>query len=91
MLEPKKAITHIGYAQQYEAGKFRRWLETAEASVETDAEGRTTVHVFENRILRGASGYTCFVPVGTKPPFPPPPKEKAQRPGAQQSADDEEI
>lgn len=80
MLEPKKQITHIGWAQQYEAGKFRRWLETAEACMETDGQGQTIVHVFENRIMRGHSGYTCFVPVGVKPIDPPPKAKRPDRP-----------
>lgn len=83
MLDPKKPMTHIAWAQYYEAGKFREWVEIGKGRIDVDRDGAITAHVFENRIPRGDSGYTCLIPIGVRPPDPQPPR----RPGLESEDD----
>jgi hypothetical protein len=77
MLEQKKPMTHVAWAQYYEGGRFREWVEIGRGRIDVDSNGTVTAHVFENRIPRGGSGYTCLMPIGVKPPDPQP---QAKRP-----------
>ena len=80
MLDSKKPMTHTAWAQHYQGGQFRKWVETGEGRAEIDANGIVTVHVYEDRIPRGDSGYICLMPIGVKPPEPQPPQPRRPPP-----------
>ena len=84
MLDPKKPMTHIVWAQHYQGARFREWVEIGQARIEVDGKGNTIAHSLTNRIPRGDSGYTCLMPIGMKPPDPQP---QPKRPA---SSDEEE-
>jgi hypothetical protein len=65
-------MTHIAWSQHFRGGKFRKWVEVGEGRIEVDSTGAATVHVFEDRSVRGDSGYTCLLPVGIRPADPQP-------------------
>ena len=71
-MEQKKPLTHIQWAQHYEAGRFREWIEIGRGRIEKDESGNTTAHAYSNRIPRGDNGYTCLLPIGVRPPDPAP-------------------
>jgi hypothetical protein len=77
MLDPKKPMTHIVWAQHYQGSRFREWVEIGRGCIEADGNGSTTGHVFTNRIPRGDSGYSCLLPIGVRPKDPEP---QAKRP-----------
>jgi hypothetical protein len=72
MLDPKKPMTHVVWAQHYQGTRFREWVEIGKARVEIDGNGNATVHSFTNRIARGDNGYTGIFPIGVRPPDPQP-------------------
>ena len=89
MLEQKKPTTHVAWAQYYEGGRFREWVEIGRGRIDVDDSGTAIAHVYENRIPRGGGGYTCLMPIGVRPPDPQP---QAKRPAQTSDAiGDQEI
>jgi len=86
MAEPEKPMTHVVWAKRYRGRHFLKWVQVGEARIEVDGTGVITVHVFEDCTVRGDTGYSCLLPMGLKPPAPPP---QAKRPAT--SGDDEII
>ena len=61
-------MTHIAWAQHFRHGRFRAW-EVGKGRIDVDRSGQATAHAFYDRTV---NGYTCLLPVGEKPPTPPP-------------------
>lgn len=79
MTDPEKPMTHTAWAKHYRGGKFVKWVQVGEARLDIDANGAATIHAYEDRTVRGDTGYTCYLPIGVKPPAPP---SEAKRPGS---------
>lgn len=63
------APTHIAFAKKYVSKKLFVWLEIGKGRM--DKSG--TFHGMLDRTpIGGFNGYTCFVPIGQKPPEPEP-------------------
>jgi hypothetical protein len=88
MLDPKKPMTHVVWAQHYQGTRFREWVEIGKARVEIDGDGKTVVHSFTNRIPRGDNGYTGIFPIGIRPPDPQP---QPRRPQAMDGGEEDAI
>ena len=71
-MDQKKPMTHVAWAQHYEAGRFREWIEIGKGRIDTDQNGNSIAHSYTNRIPRGDNGYTCLLPIGVRPPDPAP-------------------
>jgi len=84
MLDPKKPMTHIAWAQYYEGGRFREWVEIGKGRIENDGNGNLIARAHTNRIPRGDSGHTYLFPVGVRPPDPQP---EAKRPRSNEEED----
>jgi hypothetical protein len=84
MSESGKQMTHIVWSQHYRGGRFREWVEVGMGRIEFDVNGQPVVHSYQNRIARGDNGYTCMIPIGTRPPDPQP---QARRPDRQDEHD----
>jgi hypothetical protein len=84
MLDPKKPMTHVAWAQYYEGGRFREWVEIGKGRIDNDGSGNVIAHVHTNRIPRGDSGNTYLFPIGVKPPDPQPQAKRPQSEGGQE-------
>ena len=71
---PDKPMTHIAWAQYYEHGKFREWVEIGRGRI--DSEGG--IHIHNNRIALGGSSYILMLPVGSRPKDPTPTPHRPQ-------------
>jgi hypothetical protein len=80
MLEKTKPMTHVAWAQHYEGGRFREWVEIGRGRIDVDDSGTAIAHVYENRIPRGGGGYTCLMPIGVRPPDPQPQAKRPAQP-----------
>lgn len=84
MTDSSKPMTHVAWARHYRGRKFRKWVEVGEGRIDVDSTGAATVHVFDDRTVRGDTGYICLLPIGLKPPEPPP---QAKRPQSEEEDD----
>jgi len=66
-----KPATHTAWAQYYEGGEFREWVEIGTGTIEVDRSGKSAACVFQNRFAAGGSTYICLLPIGVRPPDPP--------------------
>lgn len=87
----KDPPTHTLWSQQRDKGKFREWYRRGHLWLDKTPDGQTIGCFFEGvPDPRGSDGFTYFFPNGMQPPEPQTPPPKAQRPGAQPFAADEE-
>jgi hypothetical protein len=83
-----KPPTHNLWLQKWEGGRFREWLQVGKGRIDTDENGNSSAHNFQDlTAIGGWSGYTCLLPIGIRPKDP---EAKPQRPSLTSDVSDEE-